>query len=462
MVSSFDAKIFNPEVFGTYTKRVPRTKLNQLLNSGVLRRRGDLKVLLSEQVGGNYITHPIKGLIGGAPLNYDGATDITATSADTYYQSMVVTGRAKGWVEKDFSFDMTQENWMGNVAEQVMSYWEDIDQDTLLSILKGIYAMTGAGNEDFVSEHTYDITDETDLELAKFNVTTLNSSIQKSSGDHKKKFSLAVMHSQIATNLENLNLIQYLKYTDANGVERDLGLATLNGKLVIIDDGMPTASVSAVSEVLGTYTAQITTALVVGDTINIAGKTLLAVTSGAIVGSSFVPGVDADANVTAILAALVGFMPVGYNISGATDTLTLQQMPGFGSSTAPTVITTGTGVVGAIGTTAAGVNGFAAYTSYTTYVLGDGAIDFEDVGVKVPFEMDRAPATNGGQDTLYTRQRHLYAPHGISFTKSSMATDSPTDAELENGANWGLVKNNDGSAYFPHKVIPIARVISKG
>ena len=69
--------------------------------------------------------------------------------------------------------------------------------------------------------------------------TTLNTAIQQACGDHKQKFSLVICHSSVATHLENLNLLTYLKYTDANGIERDLGMATWNGRLVIIDDSMP-------------------------------------------------------------------------------------------------------------------------------------------------------------------------------------------------------------------------------
>lgn len=47
-------------------------------------------------------------------------------------------------------------------------------------------------------------------------------------------------HSVPATNLENLNLLSALKYTDKDGITRDLSLYTWNGKLVIVDDGMPT------------------------------------------------------------------------------------------------------------------------------------------------------------------------------------------------------------------------------
>ena len=105
-----------------------------------------------------------------------------------------------------------------------------------------------------------------------------------------------------------------------------------------------------------------------------------------------------------------------------------------------------------------------AYTKYTTYVLGAGAIDYENIGAKIPFEMARDPKTNGGLDTLYSRNRKCFAPYGISYTKKSQASLSPTNAELANGVNWELV--NDGAAsgkkYIAHKAIPIARIISRG
>ena len=47
------------------------------------------------------------------------------------------------------------------------------------------------------------------------------------------------MHSFVATNLENIKVLTYLKYNDGNGMEREIGIATLNGRLVLIDDGMP-------------------------------------------------------------------------------------------------------------------------------------------------------------------------------------------------------------------------------
>ena len=118
-MSVFDSKIFNAEVFGKYLETVPRVKQNALLKAGILRGRPDLKTMLVDQTGGNFISVPMTGLIGGTALNYDGNTDITATQLETFLQSMIVVGRAKAWQEKDFSQDITGHDFMADIAAQV-------------------------------------------------------------------------------------------------------------------------------------------------------------------------------------------------------------------------------------------------------------------------------------------------------------------------------------------------------
>ena len=122
---------------------------------------------------------------------------------------------------------------MANVRNKILKYWNDVDQDVLLAILKGVFLMTGSKNTEFVTAHTNDITSiEGD---GVVDATTLNNTIQKACGDNKDVFKLAIMHSAVATNLENLKLLGYLKYTDAKW----------NGRIVIIDDSMPTENVAA-------------------------------------------------------------------------------------------------------------------------------------------------------------------------------------------------------------------------
>lgn len=354
----FDEKYFNGEVFKGYVDRIPNTKVNALIKSKAIRPRPDLAAAMIDQTGGNYITTTLRGLISGSTVaNYDGNTNMPTNKTTTFRHSRVVVGRQTSFTESDFSYDITGgEDFMANVAAQIASFWEEIDQMTLTSILKGIFKMTGTEDQKFVKLHTYDACDVVNSEgkTGYMDATTINTGMQQACGDNKSKFSLAIMHSAVATNLENLKILVYAKYNDANGMQRDVAFGTINGRAVLIDDDMPVETVEAVDDT-------------------------------------------------------------------------------------------------------------PAYKKYTTFVLGDGAIEYTDCGVKVPYEMDRDPATKGGQDTLYARQRKCWAPYGISFTQKSMATLSPTPEELEMGVNWELVSSSGTQKkYIDHKAIPIARIISRG
>lgn len=245
----FNSKNFNSEVFGKYLETVPRVKQNAFLKAGILRGRADIASMLAEQTGGNFISVPMTGLIGGDALNYDGSTNITATGLETYLQSMIVVGRAKAWEEKDFSKDITGHDFMEDIAAQVAAYWDDVDQATILSTLKGIFGVTADG---FNTKHTLDITGNTG-DAAMVGATTLNDAIQQAAGDNKNLFTMAIMHSAVATHLENLQVLEYFKQTDARGIQRSTGLATWNGRTVLIDDDVPVEAVSKTGEV-GAYT----------------------------------------------------------------------------------------------------------------------------------------------------------------------------------------------------------------
>ncbi len=375
-MKNFDSKTFNSEVFLQYLKRIPDTKKNELLKCGVLVNNPDLVQSLNEQVGGNFVVRPFKGLIGGTPVNYDGKTDISASNSTTYKQGMVVVGRAAGFTEKDFSYEVTGVDFMSNVATQLAKFWEDIDQGTLISILKGIF-----GINNFAKSHLYDA-------RGQIGATTINTAVQKACGDRKNAFSVAIMHSVVATQLENLQILEYIKYTDASGIERPTNLATINGKLVFIDDSMPSNEVSA------TY-------VLTSDSAIDSSKTYYTL-SGDVYSEVINPIVD--------------------------DIATYYEKTAEG------------------------------YVEYITYVLGAGAFEYSDVGVKVPVEMARDPKVNGGEDTLYSRQRKVFAPAGFSFEIDNIATDSPTDEELETASNWALITDASGTKTYPVKAIPICAI----
>lgn len=389
-MGKFDSKSFNEKAFKYSVDRVPNLKTNELKKSRALTGNEDIRKVFADEDGTAYARIAMRGLLEGDAVNYDGQTDITATSTKTFERGVVVVGRAKGFVEKDFSYDVTGgKDFMQNVAEQIADYKDGLDQDTILAVLKGIFSMTGDKNLEFVNKHTTEV-------KGNIQATTLNTATNKACGANKKKFALVFMHSDVATNIENLNLLEHLKYTDKDGITRELDLGTWNGKLVVIDDDMPIKDVEA------TYAKTADKAIVVGKTYYTKSGT----------------------KYTAVSNPVEGSIGDYYEVSDE------------------------------------------AHTEYITYILGIGAIDFEDVGVKVPYEMDRNASKNGGQDTLYIRQRKVFAPFGISYEKKSQVSLSPTDKELEDGYNWDLVNSGETSekdrSYINHKAIPIARIISRG
>lgn len=384
----FDTKNFNGEVFDALVKRTPNLRLNELIKSKAIIEKPEYASQLPDQLGGHFITSVIKARIGGDALNYDGKTDIKATSRGNYTMGRIVVGRAGAWTEKDFTADITGDDYMP-AAEEVGEYWDDVDQNTLLAVLKGIFSMSTGESAAFVKEHTHNIAVK--LNGNQFDATTLNTAMQKALGDKKAKFALAVVHSAVATNLENLKLTSYLKYTDEQGIERDLGIATLNGRILLVDDTMPCEA--------GYF--------------------------------------DATADTEGALK-IVADSPSDGEIA-----LTEAKKTYLGEKTL-----------------AAGMYVVLDH-EYTTYVLGEGAIEYTNCGVKTPSELERDALTNGGETTLVSRQRKVFAPYGISWKSNNII--SPTDEQLANGSNWELANSNETTKkYYPIKAIPIARIKSRG
>jgi hypothetical protein len=87
---------------------------------------------------------------------------------------------------------------------------------------------------------------------------------------------------------------------------------------------------------------------------------------------------------------------------------------------------------------------------YTSYLFGPGAFG------KGASALDSAPLQGGigtegvelarvaldSDSILINRRRYILHPRGVKFTSAAVAADSPTNAELENGANWSRVFEN--------------------
>lgn len=354
-MAKFDSKSFNPQAFGKYVDRIPNVTKNELAKSGAVGTNQNAHDALANQTGSLYARVPYFGRIDGSTSqNNDGGHDIESSNTTTYEQGFIVASRMDGWTEKSFSKNITAgTDFMDNVAAQIADYKMDVKQAMLLAILSGVFSMKATGTgvaekaaKEFLEKHVYDITKATGDD-ALVGAATLNKAIQQACGDNKNIFKLVIMHSEVATHLENIKLLKYMTQTDGDGIERELALATWNGRTVLIDDNMPADAI--------------------GETTDIA---------------------------------------------------------------------------------------------YTTYVLGNGSIILDDIGDAVPYEMSRDPKTNGGQDTLYVRDRFICGVDGISFEKPASITASASNTDLATGTNWNII--NDGTKAIPHKAIALCKIVSKG
>ena len=132
----FRDKIFNENVFEKYLRTLPSTKENSMIKNGLFTVVNKYKSKMSEQAGGYFVTEPIKGRIGGTPVNYDGNTDIPEGSErTTYKQTKICYGRANAWGEYDFASDITGANFKAEAGE-VNEYWDEQRQATVLAILE--------------------------------------------------------------------------------------------------------------------------------------------------------------------------------------------------------------------------------------------------------------------------------------------------------------------------------------
>ncbi|MFQ7236778.1 MAG: major capsid protein [Enterococcus hulanensis] len=89
---------------------------------------------------------------------------------------------------------------------------------------------------------------------------------------------------------------------------------------------------------------------------------------------------------------------------------------------------------------------------FTTYIFGQGAVGLGNGAAPVPTETDRDSLQ--GDDILINRQHFLLHPRGVKFTNTTVAGESPTNAELATADNWERVyePKNVRIIQFKHKL----------
>lgn len=233
---------FDEELFLQMWNEAPDPYLTAMIESGAVVEDSTIASLI--QNSGNIYTIPFYNTLDGEDQNYDGQTDITVTEVGGGSQTGVVYGRAKGFFARNFTAELSGADPMGHIVASIARYWQKRRQMRMIGISDAIFGITAASGhaKKWNETHTLDLCSTT-AEANKIKETDLNDLATEACGDHKDQFGLVIMHSNVARTLENLQLLEFWKYTDANGIQRPMNIGSMNGHTVIVDDSVPCTDV---------------------------------------------------------------------------------------------------------------------------------------------------------------------------------------------------------------------------
>lgn len=232
---------FDEELFYDEWQNEPDVVKTALIDSGAVIDDGNIASQIAG--GSNLYSVPFYNVLPTtAPTNYDGQTDIATEELSGDALTGVVYGRAKGWTARDFAKDFNRADPMAAIIAQVAKYWSKQNQSTLIKILGGLFDCTPTDGDIATAWalHKTDITtDSTVSDDNKLDVTSMGDAAVKACGDNASGlFSLAVMHSAVANNLAKKDLLEFRKYTDPMGIQRQLPIADMNGYTIVVDDAL--------------------------------------------------------------------------------------------------------------------------------------------------------------------------------------------------------------------------------
>ena len=230
---------FDADLFIHMWRTAPNPVFQALINSGALANDAVIQGQMNEV--SNLWTAPFYQPLVGTLQNYDGVTNMTSNETAAVSQSGVVYGRMISFRDRDFMYDFHGADPMGHIVASIADFHNFERQKRVIGILEGIFGITG--DTDW-SKHI--VTTGADI-----TETTINTVAQMALGDNKAQLALAIMHSAVATQLQNLGLLEYAKYTSPQGIETPTNIAFINNLTVIVSDEVPVSGNAYTTYLLG-------------------------------------------------------------------------------------------------------------------------------------------------------------------------------------------------------------------
>lgn len=238
------ADVIVPEVFNPYV--IQRTaELSALRRSGIVQPNPELDRLAS--AGGKLINMPFWNDLTGADEVLSDSGALTPAKIDAGQDIAVLLMRGKAWSVNDLATALSGDDPMGAIGDLVAEYWARREQDTLISILTGVFADNIANDS---SDLVHDISIADGNNAAAANLISADAVLDTTQllGDAKNRLTALTMHSAVHNRLQKQNLIDF-EPTNA----QDIGWGTYLGKTIIVDDRCPRVAGGTSGFVYTTY-----------------------------------------------------------------------------------------------------------------------------------------------------------------------------------------------------------------
>lgn len=220
------ADVIVPEVFNDYV--VQRTaELSALGASGIISANPELDRLA--MAGGKLINMPYWEDLSGADEVLSDSGALTPANITSAQDVAVLLMRGRAWGANDLAAALSGDDPMGTIGDLVAAYWARREQDTLISILSGVFGATSmAGNVSDIGSNSAGGAD------AVFSDENFLDAINLL-GDADEKLTALAVHSATYNSMRKQDLIDFVQPS-----EEGTRVPTYMDKRVIVDDGMPT------------------------------------------------------------------------------------------------------------------------------------------------------------------------------------------------------------------------------
>lgn len=233
MARTLISDIIVPQIWLPYTVQ-QTAELSELITSGILDASTEWDT--RAEAAGRVFDMPFWNDISGADEVLSDSTALTPGKMTTAQDRGVLLKRGRAWEHSDLVAYLSGSDPASALGQMVGGYWARRLQATTLSVLKGVFAAASmSGNLSAIHSTAGGAGAQTDANC--LNANTFIDACQLL-GDAKSSLSGIMMHSSVESSLRKLDLIDFMPAS-----EQGKPIAIFQGHRVIVDDGMPTATV---------------------------------------------------------------------------------------------------------------------------------------------------------------------------------------------------------------------------